>query len=124
MSAFTNFLGGVTTGLFGNTAQLSDYQHASRMYVANTYARAPKVGFLYFVQFNLNKVALLDATWAGSQKHIDSVGLLVKSMDLPKFNIATETLNQYNRKLPARQPPVPVMRLDQFYFGIIFNQID
>ena len=98
MSAFTNFLGGVTTGLFGNTAQLSDYQHASRMYVANTYARAPKVGFLYFVQFNLNKVALLDATWAGSQKHIDSVGLLVKSMDLPKFNIATETLNQYNRK--------------------------
>ena len=98
MSAFTNFLGGVTTGLFGNTAQLSDYQHASRMYVANTYARAPKVGFLYFVQFNLNKNALIDPTWASSQKYIDDVGLLVKRMDLPKFNIATETLNQYNRK--------------------------
>jgi hypothetical protein len=98
MSAFTNFLGGVTTGLFGNTAQLSDFQHASRMYVANTYARAPKVGFLYFVQFNLNNVALVDPTWAGSQKNIDIVGLLVKRMDLPKFNIATETLNQYNRK--------------------------
>lgn len=98
MSAFTNFLSGVGTGLFGNTAQLSDFQHASRMYVANTYARAPKVGFLYFVQFNLNKVALVDPTWAGSQKNIDIVGLLVKRMDLPKFNIATETLNQYNRK--------------------------
>jgi hypothetical protein len=98
MSAFTNFLGGVTTGLFGNTAQLSDFQHASRMYVANTYARAPKVGFLYFVQFNLNKMALVDPTWAGSQKNIDIVGLLVKRMDLPKFNIATETINQYNRK--------------------------
>ena len=98
MSAFTNFLGGVTTGLFGNTAQLSDYQHANRMYVANTYARAPKVGFLYFVQFNLNKDALIDQSWAGSQKYVDNVGLLVKRMDLPKFNIATETLNQYNRK--------------------------
>jgi hypothetical protein len=98
MSAFTNFLSGVGTGLFGNTAQLSDFQHASRMYVANTYARAPKVGFLYFVQFNLNKAALVDPTWGGSQKYIDMVGLLVKRMDLPKFNIATETLNQYNRK--------------------------
>lgn len=98
MSAFTNFLSGVGTGLFGNTAQLSDFQHANRMYVANTYARAPKVGFLYFVQFNLNKAALVDATWGGSQKYIDMVGLLVKRMDLPKFNIATETLNQYNRK--------------------------
>jgi hypothetical protein len=98
MSAFTNFLGGVTGGLFGTSAQLRDQQHANRMYVANTYARAPKVGFLYFVQFNLEKVALTDPSWAGSQKNIDIVGLLVKRMDLPKFNIATETLNQYNRK--------------------------
>lgn len=98
MSAFTNFLGGVTGGLFGTSAQLRDQQHASRMYVTNTYARAPKVGFLYFVQFNLEKVALTDPSWAGSQKNIDIVGLLVKRMDLPKFNIATETINQYNRK--------------------------
>ena len=98
MSAFTNFLSGVTGGLFGTSAQLRDQQHANRMYVGNTYARAPKVGFLYFVQFNLNKAALVDPSWAGSQKYIDIVGLLVKRMDLPKFNIATETLNQYNRK--------------------------
>jgi hypothetical protein len=98
MSAFTNFLSGVTGGLFGTSAQLRDQQHANRMYVGNSYARAPKVGFLYFVQFNLNKAALVDPSWAGSQKYIDMVGLLVKRMDLPKFNIATETLNQYNRK--------------------------
>jgi hypothetical protein len=97
-NAFTDFLGGVGSGLFGNTAQLRDYQHASRMYVTDTYARAPKVGFLYFVQFNINKAALLDTTWSKSNKGIDIVGLLVKSVDLPKFNIATEILNQYNRK--------------------------
>jgi hypothetical protein len=98
MSAFTNFLSGVTGGVFGTSAQLRDKQHANRMYIGNSYARAPKVGFLYFVQFNLNRAALVDPTWTTSQKFIDIVGLLVKRMDLPRFNIATETVNQYNRK--------------------------
>ena len=48
---FTNFLGGVGAGIFGNSAQMKDYNHASRLYVADTYARAPKLGFLYFVSF-------------------------------------------------------------------------
>lgn len=93
---FTNFLGGVGAGIFGNSAQMKDYQHASRLYVKDTYARAPKLGFLYFVSFNLKPGVIKDKEWL--EKHSKNVGLLVKKIDLPKFTITTETLNQYNRK--------------------------
>jgi hypothetical protein len=97
-NAFTNFLSGVGSGIFGDSAQLRDYQHADRLYVRDTYARAPKVGFLYFVCFNINKAAVKDTSWNNSNRNIDNVGLLVKRIDLPRFTIATETVNQYNRK--------------------------
>jgi hypothetical protein len=75
---------------------MKDFQHANRLYVKDGFARAPKVGFLYFVRFNINKHAIIDKTW--NEKNINVVGLLAKKVDLPKFTIATETLNQYNRK--------------------------
>jgi hypothetical protein len=95
-NAFTNFLSGMSDGIFGTSAQLKDFQHADRLYVRNTYARAPKVGFLYFVSFNINRNAVKDVVWAG--RDMTTVGLLVKKLDLPKFSIATEVVNQYNRK--------------------------
>ena len=96
-NAFNNFLGGVVNGLFGKGPILKDYQHADRVYVKNNYARAPKFGFLYFVTFNLNLDALpANSKWA--TEGYKEVGLLVKRTDLPKFSIANETLNQYNRK--------------------------
>jgi hypothetical protein len=90
-NAFTNFLSNKGYGPI-----LKDYQHASRLYVDSTYARAPKVGFLYFVQLNINRAAVKDTTWG--ERDIFDVGLLVKKTDLPKFTIETETMNQYNRK--------------------------
>jgi hypothetical protein len=95
-NAFTNFLSGVVDGVFGSSADLKDYQHANRLFVRNTYARAPKLGFLFFVNFNINPDAILDKAW--KEKGRKDVGLLVKKADLPKFKIATETLNQYNRR--------------------------
>lgn len=95
-NAFTNFLSGVAGGILDTGTTMHDYQHANRLYVQNTYARAPKVGFLYFVAFNFGDGVIRDATWAKLGK-IDA-GLLVKKIDLPKFKITTETLNQYNRK--------------------------
>lgn len=95
-NAFTNFLGGAVSGAFGNKGDLKDFQHANRVFVQNTYARAPKVGFLYFINFNINKNALQKTSWA--QNGPRDVGILVKKADLPKFSLATETLNQYNRK--------------------------
>jgi len=95
-NALTNFLSNFGNGLLGNGgASMKDYQHADRLYVQNNYARAPKAGFLYFVNFNINDVPL-DANW--KKRGRPDVGLLVKEIDLPKFAITTETLNQYNRK--------------------------
>jgi hypothetical protein len=95
-NAFTNFLGSVASGIFGSNADLKDYQHADRLFVKNTYARAPKFGFLFFVVFDINRNAVRDTQWLN--RGIKDVGLLVKKVDLPKFLIQTETLNQYNRR--------------------------
>lgn len=96
-NAFNNFLGGVVNGVFGKGPIMKDYQHADRVYVKNNYARAPKFGFLYFVTFNINLDAIpQNNRW--SKEGYKEVGLLVKRIDLPKFSISTETLNQYNRK--------------------------
>jgi len=92
-NAFTNFLGSVGNGIFGDQPHLKDYQHANRLYVRNNYARAPKVGFLYYVVLNLNNAAIKDKSWNSKE-----VGLLVKKVDLPKFGVETEVVNQYNRK--------------------------
>lgn len=96
-NAFTSFLGGVAEGTFGTSAIMRDYQHADRLYVKDTYARAPKVGFLYFINFNLNTNAIQNKVrW--SNIYYKDVGLLVKRIDQPKFQIEIETVNQYNRK--------------------------
>ena len=96
-NAFTNFLGNVTDGFLGNPSPtMKDRVHASNLYVANTYARAPKLGFLYFLSFNYNQNVVRDAAWAKTGE--TDVGLLAKKVDLPRFKISTDTLNQYNRK--------------------------
>jgi hypothetical protein len=94
--AFTNFLGGVVGGTFGPTGNLRDYQHANRLYVQNSYARAPKFGFLYFVNFGINPAAIVNPQWG--IRGLSDVGFLVKKIDLPKFSISNEIINQYNKK--------------------------
>ena len=73
---------------------MRDYQHASRLYVDDNFARAPKLGFTYFVRFNINTTSFNE----GSKNEYKTAGLLVKKVDLPKFTVDTETINQYNRK--------------------------
>lgn len=90
-TAFNNYLSGQ------GTAVLRDYQHANRLYVTDTYAKSPKLGFLYFVSFKINELAVVDKTWVETKGSRD-VGLLARRADLPKFTVSTETLNQYNRK--------------------------
>jgi len=94
--AFTNFLGGVVGGVFGPTGNLRDYQHANRLYVQNSYSRAPKFGFLYFVSFGLNRLAIKNQQWLN--RGSSDIGFLVKKIDLPRFSIANEIVNQYNKK--------------------------
>ena len=92
-NAFTNFLSQTLT----TNTQLKDYQHASRLYVDDYFRLAPKAGFLYYVVFNINRNNNPIITQFLS-KNGPELGLLVKAVDLPKYRIATETVNQYNKK--------------------------
>lgn len=75
---------------------LRDWQHAARAFTDDQFALAPKFKFGYHIVFGLNKAALFDPSLY--QIHNYEISLLVKSADLPNFDVKTETLNQYNRK--------------------------
>jgi hypothetical protein len=90
--------------------QMADWQHASRTFVDDNFRLAPKAKFLYHVYFDLNYGTLTDPKL--KHRHQTEIGLLVKSLDLPKFTFKTQTLNQYNRKkvvqLTHEHPPINV----------------
>lgn len=73
------------------------WDHASKLFVANNYALAPKNTFLYHVFFDLNRNANILNNVSDQRKQIE-LGMLVKQVSLPKFSIETKSLNAYNRK--------------------------
>jgi hypothetical protein len=78
---------------------LKDQEHARAVYRDdNLYDLAPKAGWIYYVRVGINPAIRdkLNKSWAG--RFAPMVGLLAKNVDLPKFKITTETMNQYNRK--------------------------
>lgn len=79
----------------GNT--LRDYQHAARTFVDNNMRLAPKFKHLYHVVLNINPTITLTTNGLDNVAKRE-INLLVKSCDLPSFQMRTETLNQYNRK--------------------------
>jgi len=113
-NAFQNFL---KSGVLDN-ATLRDYQHASKLYLTNYYELTPKAGWIYYVELIINPKVARDIENVFDNENVDEVGtvreknrflgwynkyqnkvgLLAKQVSMPKFNIATETLNQYNRK--------------------------
>lgn len=118
---FNNFLGQMINGAGNPKGQLGSYTHASRLYVDDTFALAPKAGWMYYVVFNINQAALGAAGNGGSStagssgllnfikglanitddwkaRRQPEVGMLVKATDLPKFQMVNEVVNQYNRK--------------------------
>ena len=84
-------------GFFGND-YLRDYTHASKTFRTNGYANSPRLKFLFHVYFTLETVGIPMLRNAFSSGENSTIGLLVKNIDLPKFTIDTEILNQYNRK--------------------------
>jgi hypothetical protein len=102
-NVFTQFLSGFADGIFGDKGYLKDYKHAARLYQDNYYGMAPKAGWSYFIELGLSPYLWdkttfqsIDNTWYNRSK--GKLGLLAKSADQPRFSIATETLNQYNKK--------------------------
>jgi hypothetical protein len=84
-------------GFIGNNS-LRDYQHASRTFTTNAYELKPRYKFLFHVSFTLNVQEIPFLRGALGNDEINMLSLAVKTIDLPKYNIDTETLNQYNRK--------------------------
>ena len=93
---FQRFLGDMARGFLAPKGDMADFQHASRLYVDDTFRLAPKTKFLYYVVFNINPDALNDISF--EDRHMLELNYLVKQADLPKYTLKTETLNQYNRK--------------------------
>jgi len=81
---------------FGND-YLKDYRHANKTFTANGYENAPRLKFLFHVFFNINtgQIPALRNVLGEDQS---TIGLLVKNIELPKYRLDVETLNQYNRK--------------------------
>lgn len=75
---------------------LGDFQHASRLFVDNDLRLAPKSKFNFHVVFSINPQTISDPQFLA--KYRNEINMLVKKIELPKFSIQTETLNQYNRK--------------------------
>ena len=72
---------------------LRDYHHAAKTFTSEPgYIKLPHSGFLFHVNITFNNVI------TGSTVDPRTIGVLVKSTDLPSVKFETETLNQYNRK--------------------------
>jgi hypothetical protein len=93
MSFGQDFLKGFT----GNNG-LRDYTHASKTFRTNGYELAPRLKFLFHTFFNLNTAAIPSLNNLVTNGDAASIGLSVKTIDLPSYQISVDTLNQYNRK--------------------------
>jgi hypothetical protein len=90
---FNQFLKQVGTG-----DEIHDWQHASRTFIDSLYRLSPKIGTVYHVFMDLNPmVAQID------QNSQIEIGMMAKSVALPKFSISTKTYNAYNRKNIAQE---------------------
>lgn len=86
------FLQGFTTA-----ENLRDYTHASKIFTPNSFELKPRYKFLFHVSFTVNDTipGLNNFLGVNGQTRLSYV---VKTVDLPKFTVNTETMNQYNRK--------------------------
>ena len=93
---FTRFLTGLGTGLTNPKGLVGNWQHATRLFIDDTYRLSPRTKFSFYVNFEIDRSA--NTSMAFNEKHTNEVGLLVKTADLPKYNFDSVVKNQYNRK--------------------------
>tara|TARA_B100000780_G_scaffold208411_1_gene148579 strand:- start:488 stop:1870 length:1383 start_codon:yes stop_codon:yes gene_type:complete len=92
MPSINNFLKGIQDGLPG----MKDYQHASRLYIDDHHKLAPKHKFLYHVVFDLDDSISMNSFTEAERQELN---MLVKAVDLPKYNMNYEEKVQYNKKM-------------------------
>ena len=90
---------------------LKDYNHAARVFGTGatygnngipgidggSYNRIPRTKFLFHVYFNLNRNIPAVANLISDDKS-SVIGLMVKTAQLPSYELAVSEMNQYNRK--------------------------
>lgn len=91
-----NFFGQAVEGILKPKGNLGNWQHASRIFVDNTYRLAPRQKFLYYAYFDIDPTS--HRATAFTNKHAPEIGLLIKTADLPRYNFDSVVKNQYNRK--------------------------
>ena len=82
---------------FTNVNSLRDYTHASKTFTSNSFELKPRYKFLFHVSFTLNTDIPAIGKVVGSQE-VTNLSYVVKTVDLPKYSVDTEVMNQYNRK--------------------------
>jgi len=90
---FNQFLRQLGTG-----DEIRDWQHASRTFVDSLYRLSPKIGSVYHVFMDLNPVV----SQVDQNSQIE-LGMMAKSVALPRFTVQTKTYNAYNRKNIAQE---------------------
>ena len=94
MPSINSFLKGFTDGLPG----MKDYRHASRLYFDDNFKLAPKHKYLFHVVLNLDwTVPGVSKAFSNNEKI--ELNMLVKAVDLPKYNMNVDEKIQYNKKM-------------------------
>jgi hypothetical protein len=94
MPSINNFLKGFQDGLPG----MKDYRHASRLYIDDNHKLMPKQKFLFHVVFETDETLFVDGFNSNERYELN---MLVKSCELPKYNMSVEEKTQYNKKMYA-----------------------
>lgn len=92
---FTRFLKGVASSALSPRGMPSDYKHATRLFVDDTFKLSPRNKFNYYVRFRINRQAIKPLNF---DVKLNEVGYLVKNLTLPSYQFDSVTKNQYNRK--------------------------
>lgn len=92
MPSINNFLKGFSDGLPG----MKDFQHASRLYVDDNFKLLPKQKFLFHVVFTIDNT--IPAKPFSNHERLE-LNMLVKSCELPKYDMNLEEKLQYNKKV-------------------------
>lgn len=97
---FTRYLGQFGSGLLSGATNpkgvFGNWQHATRIFIDNSYRLSPRTRFLFYVQFEIDPT--VHKGLAFTNKHATELGVLVKSADLPSFGFEIIVKHQYNRK--------------------------
>jgi hypothetical protein len=125
---------------FGLGSQLRDYRHGQKPFGNNNNELMPKFGYQYHVYFGINTTSATQFGNGNSSKQTE-LGMLVKSVDLPKFALQTKDLNAYNQHITVqtgiKYDPINIVFHDdsanlvrdfwqdymKYYFGDSYNDL-